>query len=135
MAMKLLFASLMCLALTGCGRAEQASGDDRQSITKGRYAGVGVFEAGRLWGKMIVPQAKADEATARLTDDEHVIVVIDSQTGEVRQCGDHTGYCVSISPWNAANGSGITLPARLSAHGEDEHAAITGPAARDTVQK
>jgi hypothetical protein len=132
--MKLIFTVLACLALGGCERADQVSADARQSVAKGRYSGVGVFDAGRLWGKMIVPQGKNDEVAARLTDDEHIIVVVDSQTGEVRQCGDHTGYCVSISPWNAANASAPVLPAKLSVHDEDDRK-VDGPVASDSVEK
>ena len=132
--MKLIFTVVACLALGGCERADQTSADGRQSVTKGRYSGVGVFDAGRLWGKMIVTQDKKDEAAARLMDDEHIIVVVDSQTGEVRQCGDHTGYCVSISPWNAANASAPVLPAKLSEHGEGDQKG-DGPVAPDSVEK
>jgi len=56
-----------------------------------------------------------DAQQARISDDEHVIVVIDSQTGEVRQCGDHSGYCVAMAPWKRAD----TLPMKLTAHAED----------------
>jgi hypothetical protein len=47
-----------------------------------------------------------------LADDEHVIVVLDSHTGEVRQCGDHTGFCVAMNPWSAdarTTGTPVTL--------------------------
>ena len=61
----------------------------------------------------------ADKQLARLSDDEEIIVVIDNQTGEVRQCGDHSGVCVAMNPWKSSNG---TLPTKLSEHG-GEHAA------------
>lgn len=59
-----------------------------------------------------------DTALAKLQDDEHVIVVIDSHTGEVRQCGDHSGYCVSMNPWGG-QASGAMLPVKLSKHAAD----------------
>lgn len=41
----------------------------------------------------------SDPATPTIADDEHVIVVIDSQTGEIRRCGDYSGVCVRSNPW------------------------------------
>ncbi|MEO6040308.1 MAG: hypothetical protein ABIP41_00215 [Croceibacterium sp.] len=58
--------------------------------------------------------APSDPAAATIADDEHVIVVVDSITGEVRQCGDHSGYCVAMKPW-----SGGSSPAMLSKHAAD----------------
>jgi hypothetical protein len=37
-----------------------------------------------MWAEMPRPTAKADPAAARLEDDEHIIVVVDRHTGEVR---------------------------------------------------
>jgi hypothetical protein len=126
--MKLVLIGFACIALAGCTKMDESAGETQRSAAKGRYAGVGVFDAGRLWGKMIVPPGKGDDSTARLADDEHVIVVVDSQTGEVRQCGDHSGYCVSIAPWSAAN-STPTLPAKLSIHNDQLDAQPTENAA------
>ncbi|MEO6360922.1 MAG: hypothetical protein ABIO43_10160 [Sphingomicrobium sp.] len=55
---------------------------------------------------------------AKLEDDENVIVVIDSQTGEVRQCGDHSGFCVTMTPW-AAQGPRTAAPVKLKKHAAD----------------
>jgi hypothetical protein len=83
---------------------------------RGRYAGIGVFNAGRLWAQMKSSPISADPAEARLADDEHVIVVVDSHTGEVRQCGDHSGYCIAMNPWTRPQGSNTALPVKLSKH-------------------
>ncbi len=48
---------------------------------------------------------------AGLADDEQVIVVVDSDTGEIRQCGALSGYCVGMRPWD--HGVSQTLPASL----------------------
>lgn len=117
-----ILAVISSLAITACGRTEEAS-DSGSGSARGRYAGVGVFDAGRLWSKMIVPTTQQDDSSARLSDDEHVIVVVDSQTGEVRQCGDHSGYCIGVSPWGTKDGATPLLPAKLSAHSEDLDAA------------
>jgi hypothetical protein len=71
-----------------------------------------------MWAEMPRPTAKADPAAARLEDDEHIIVVVDSHTGEVRQCGDHSGYCVAMNPWTRT-GPQTTLPVKLEKHASD----------------
>lgn len=103
----------LCL-LPGCngGRSAEPAGPRSQ----GRYAGIGVFDAGRLWAQMSGAASATDPAAAGIADDEHVIVVLDSHTGEVRQCGDHSGYCVAMSPWS---GSPPRLPAKLAKHAAD----------------
>jgi hypothetical protein len=60
----------------------------------------------------------SDPAAARIADDEHVIVVVDSHTGEVRQCGDYSGACIAMNPW-ARNGSPNAAPIRLTKHAAD----------------
>ena len=62
--------------------------------------------------------AARDPAAAKLQDDEHIIVVMDSHTGEVRQCGDHSGYCVAMNPWSG-DGARMRLPVKLAKHGAD----------------
>lgn len=103
-----------CLMLSGC---DEKPADALETATKhGRYAGIGTFEAGPLWQKMAgVPQAK-DPARANIADDAHVIVVVDTRTGEVRQCGDLSGYCLAMNPWKATPGA---LPVRLTEHASD----------------
>jgi hypothetical protein len=77
----------------------------------GRYAGIGTFDAGRLWGLMKDVPKPADPDAATIADDEQIVVVIDSYTGEVRQCGNHSGYCVTMNPW-----SGGADPVKLELH-------------------
>ena len=112
--------SIVCCLLAGCNRSPEPSAAGPRS--PGRYAGIGVFDAGRLWGEMTGAASSSDPAAAKLQDDEHIIVVLDSHTGEVRQCGDHSGYCVSMNPW-AGGGSPAALPAKLSKHAADLAAA------------
>ena len=104
-----------CL-LCGCGGADTMSGSGAKS--PGRYSGIGTYDAGRLWAQMAGVQAPSDPAAAKLEDDEHVIVVIDSHTGEVRQCGDYSGVCVVMNPWTGP-GARNTAPVKLTKHAAD----------------
>jgi hypothetical protein len=79
----------------------------------GRYTGVGLYPADGVWSQVAGAQASKDPAAARLDDDQQIIVVLDSQTGELRQCGNLSGYCVGMNPW--ARPAGPT-PARLAKH-------------------
>lgn len=60
----------------------------------------------------------SDAAAAKLEDDKHIIVVVDSHTGEVRQCGDFSGVCVAMNPW-AREGSRSATPVKLKKHAAD----------------
>ena len=105
-------ALVACMVLCGCDRSPQAAGPKSQS----RFAGIGVFDAGKLWAAMASPAVPKDAATAGIADDEHIIVVLDSHTGEVRQCGDHSGYCVAMNPWTSPNAK---MPVKLARPSQD----------------
>lgn len=103
--------------LSGCGQPPAASPAGNRN--PGRYAGIGTFDAGLLWSQMAVTNASADPAAASIADDEHVIVVVDSHSGEVRQCGDHSGYCVTMNPWNRSASAVPSSPVKLLKHAAD----------------
>lgn len=79
------------------------------SDVHGRYTSAGTYPAGRMWSQMAGPPAPKDAATAKLGDDEQIIVVLDSQTGELRQCGNISGYCVGMNPWSKPAGASAPL--------------------------
>ena len=113
--------------LSGCQQSPQAAPPKSQ----GRFAGIGVFDAGKLWAQMTGAGQSLNAAAASIADDEHIIVVLDSHTGEVRQCGDHSGYCVKMNPWT---GSQAALPVKLAKHAADlvsDDAALTEMNATD----
>ena len=105
---------ITCL-LASCNQRDATSSAGPKSL--GRYSGIGTFDAGRLWREMKAAPVSKDTAAAQLADDEHVIVVLDSHTGEVRQCGDHSGFCVAMNPW--ANGTAEAAPVNLAKHAAD----------------
>ena len=102
--------------LEGCDQQGATSGPGPKS--QGRYAGIGTYDAGTLWSQMSEGKAPADPAAARLEDDDQVIVVVDSHSGEVRQCGNHSGFCVTMNPW-AAQGPRTEAPVKLKKHMSD----------------
>jgi hypothetical protein len=53
---------------------------------------------------------------ARTIDDQVIIVVEDTETGEVRACGDLTGYCIGMNPWKKMLGSSQMVPINLTEH-------------------
>jgi uncharacterized protein YceK len=104
--------------LSGCHKLSDLA-ESKSQKSQGRYSGVGIFEAGKLWAQVSVPgsASPADPAQAKLADDDYIIAVVDSQTGEVRQCGNHSGYCVTMKPW--ASTSTAHLPLKLTKHASD----------------
>ena len=102
--------------LAGCHRGP---GGVSRPPRHGRYAGIGVFEPGNLWSRMALPKTGAAPQAATIADDEHIIVVVDTDTGEVRQCGDHSGYCTAMNPWTQAIAAQQKAPVTLTAHAAD----------------
>jgi len=70
----------------------------------------------RQWTKLVRTQQSNDPQTAQPIDDQVIIVVQDSATGEVRACGDLTGYCVGMNPWKSALVSAQIAPLKLIEH-------------------
>jgi hypothetical protein len=114
-----------CL-MAGCNQQAASSAGPK---SPGRYAGIGTFDAGRLWQQMKGAPNSQDTAAAKLADDEHVIVVLDSHTGEIRQCGDHSGFCVAMNPW--AGGTPEAVPVKLTKHAAD----LDSEATNETASK
>jgi hypothetical protein len=90
-------AAMVGLGLLGC----QKGPDDIQGgvAHRGRYNGIGIYEPGQMWTQLVVKSSSKDATAPHLSDDDHIIVVVDSSTGEVRQCGNMSGYCIGMSPW------------------------------------
>src|SRR5579862_10069527 len=103
------------LALTACKKpmpaAEWFGG---QQDRHGRYEGVGLYSPSQQWTRVVANQQPKDTPAAKPIDDQVLIVVEDSVTGEVRACGDLTGYCIGMNPWKKAVGQ--TVPVNLTQH-------------------
>jgi len=68
--------------LSGCSeRADDAAAD---LARHGRYVGVGIYPAGQMWAQVVVANATKGASASRLNDDEQIIVIVDSATGELR---------------------------------------------------
>jgi hypothetical protein len=103
--------ALTALGVTGC---QKLGGDGAMGgHARGRYVGVGLYPADRLWAQVAGAEASKDPAAAKLDDDQQIIVVLDSQTGELRQCGNFSGHCVGMNPWSSPAGA---TPARMAKH-------------------
>ena len=59
------------------------AGNNGQNAAIGRYVSVGIIPAPAAW-------------QSKHFGDTQLFITLDSVTGEVRQCGDVTGYCVVI---------------------------------------
>ncbi len=92
---------LAAVVLSGCKKvpapAEWFGGQPDHG--RSRYAGIGIYSPGQPWTRMVAAQQAKETPAAGTIDDQAIIVVVDSSTGEVRSCGDMTGYCVGMNPW------------------------------------
>ena len=135
--MKASLVLVAAIALTGCQKGSAAGGAPQGH--QGRYAGIGLYSADRLWAEMKLPDKPKDAAAATTADDQTIIVVVDSETGEVRQCGNMSGYCVGMNPWTGPLGKERTAPASLNKHlaelgGEEAAASNVAENATDNTQ-
>ena len=105
---RLVLLSVIAMGLCGCGKWSSPG------VGHGRYQGVGTFPVGRMWAQMNAAAAK-DPTAGGLRDDEQIIVVVDSKTGEVRECGNLSGHCISLQPWS---GAVPAAPASLAKHAD-----------------
>ena len=82
---------------------------------RGRYVGVGIYRPGVAWTKIAAAEPKTANAAKR-EDDQAIIVVEDSLTGELRACGDLTGYCIGTNPWRRMLATSQVAPISVTAH-------------------
>jgi hypothetical protein len=127
-------AAIAAVCLCGCrptdGEGGWAwNGDDHH----GRYAGIGIYQPGEPWTKIVDSQLPPDTPSARAVDDQAIFVVIDSATGEIRACGDLSGYCIATNPWNMTMTKAQIAPIRVTRHMRDPWSGSAANAA-DTAE-
>jgi hypothetical protein len=109
-------ALVAALVLGGCARKSEAWFGDSHH---GRYVGIGLYSPGKIWTKLAGYQAGKAPAAANLRDDDVVIVVTDSDTGEIRACGNLSGFCIGQNPWKSSLPAAQQAPLPLTTHQED----------------
>lgn len=113
--------------LVGCGK--EASNQARHH--EGRYQGIGIATPGDQWKALADAPKPATEKAATLADDDYLVFVTDSVTGEVRECGDRSGVCVSVQPWTK---DAVKAPVNLSTHAREPEAIAEETVTNDTGQ-
>jgi hypothetical protein len=103
---RILFLSV-AIALAGCG--DRQHGRASHGPGEGRYLGLGIYDPDALWQELAAAEQPKDPKAATLADDSEILVVVDSVTGEVRQCGNMSGHCIAINPWRGAGGGPVAL--------------------------
>ncbi len=113
------------LALSGCKKLSEPAAEDMQAARHGHYGAVGLYGPSKQWTKLISAQQAKDPATAQPIDDQVIIVVQDTATGEVRACGDLTGYCIGMNPWKTILLADQVAPLKLTEHVQPDRPDIT----------
>jgi hypothetical protein len=116
----ILVLGLAALTLAACQKksdvAAQPAGFPGLGGAKARYFGVGMYMPGELWKQLAGATAPVDPAAADLDDDDEVFVLLDSRTGELRQCGNLSGHCIGMNPWANPLDPASAGPAKLLKH-------------------
>ena len=123
---------IAAVALGGCDGGADWRGEGSKQH-HGRYAGIGIYPADKMWSEMTVADKPKDKAAATTADDQNVIVVVDSNTGEIRQCGNLSGYCVGMNPWGHALAGTQSAPLGLDKHAADIEEAVSNETAADNA--
>jgi len=134
---KLLIIGGLALAATCLGACNKPAGSGPGSH-HGRYVGIGIYLPQTPWTKMVAANTPKETPAARTIDDQAIIVVIDSDTGEIRGCGDLSGYCIGMNPWSKALTAAQIAPINLTEHVRppkpDADAAASAPSAPAAAQ-
>lgn len=113
MRLALLAIAVSAVSISSCGRPVENSAG---MAGKGRYVGVGHYAPGRMWSQIVRGDGPSNAAAAKASDDEQVIIVMDSNTGELRQCGNLSGFCIGMNPWSKPLSAAQTAPLAVAKH-------------------
>ena len=122
--LKLLIGFALCsvavFSVSACKKMPAGdAGDAGSPASRGRFVGVGIYTPSESWARVALSKASGDVSSARLSDDQAILVVTDSATGDIRACGDMSGYCVGMNPWRKALTQAQQSPVKLTAHQQD----------------
>ncbi len=109
-------ATIAALGLGACKKADRAEIDGQGQ--HGRYLGVGIYQPQESWTKIVAAQQTKDAPEAQVIDDQAILVMVDSTTGELRACGDLSGYCIGMNPWEKPLSPSQRVPIKLTGHGK-----------------
>ena len=122
------------VALGGCNKADGSPVAGNAFSPRGHFVGVGIYTPGPMWTQLTRAAASTHPAAANPEDDEQVIVVLDSKTGELRQCGNLSGHCITMNPWSSrlplAQQSPVTVLKHARQLAEEAEAEAARPARR-----
>lgn len=105
--------AMIAISLCGCYDGKPSL---QNASHHGRYVGIGIYTPEEQWTKMVGADAQKSTDAARTLDDQAIIVVEDSETGEIRACGDLTGYCIGTNPWKKMLAASQVMPINLTEH-------------------
>jgi len=103
------------MGLEGCHRGAW-SGDEATRGGRGHFAGVGIYQPNLNWTQLAEAPTTNGPSAAKRVDDQAIIVVVDTNSGEIRACGDLSGYCVAQNPWRAGLAASQLTPVPMAAH-------------------
>ncbi len=120
--------AVAALGLGGCRKAGERPADMLGAgHGKGRYFGVGLYPAGRMWEQVVSADASKDPGASQPKDDDQIVVVLDSATGELRQCGNISGTCIAMNPWSKPLAASHQAPVLVRKHADQLDEAIAKP--------
>src|ERR1700761_8677283 len=105
----------VALCLSSCNKPWAADAGDGGSA-HGRFFGVGIYPVDRMWSQIGGLEASKSPTASHLKDDHEVIVVVDTRTGELRQCGNMSGFCVGMNPWSRPLTQAQSMPLGVLKH-------------------
>jgi hypothetical protein len=89
------------VCLMACNRAADSALPPHHDFAgvPGRYTSVGTYTPSNAWRRLALGAKTSSPNAATPDDDQAIIVVQDSRTGEIRACGDLTARCIGFNPW------------------------------------
>ena len=112
------------VGLASCKRSDVGDWAFGDATRHGHYGSVGIYAPGQSWKDLAARGMSTASATAKLGDDQAIVVVEDTDTGELRACGDLTGYCIGSNPWKQMLSASQVTPVSLTRHPDDTAASL-----------